>query len=125
MDHSPDKKFSISDRLQSFIFAFRGLGCVIRCQHNFIIHLVIAFIVVIAGLTCRLNAAEWCLIIFCISLVFSLEVINTAIEKLVDFISPGYQEQAGMVKDIAAAAVLIAALGSVIIGSIIFIPKLL
>ena len=125
MNHPAEKKFTISGRLRSFVFAFKGLRFVIRSQHNFLIHLVIAFIVVFAGLACRLNGTEWCMIVLAMSLVFSMEVMNTAIENLVDLVSPGHHEQAGMVKDIAAGAVLIAAVSSVIVGLIIFIPKML
>ena len=125
MDQGPEKKISISERLRSFAFAFKGLHYVIRSQHNFLIHLVIAGIVVIAGLVCRLNTTEWCMIIFAIAMVLSMEVINTAIEKLVDLVSPGYNEQAGMVKDIAAGAVLIVAIAAIISGIIIFFPKIL
>ena len=57
-------------------------------------------------------------------MVLALETLNTAIEKLVDFVSPGYRKEAGLVKDIAAGAVLIAAIAAVIVGIIVFVPKL-
>ena len=125
MKNIQENKFSISGRLRSFIYAFNGLKYIIRSQHNFRIHLAIGFIVIISGLCANINSTEWCILILTIGLVISMEAINTAIEKLVDFISPDYQKQAGVIKDVAAGAVLIAAITSVIIGIILFLPKII
>jgi diacylglycerol kinase len=121
----PKMKFIPTGRLKSFVFAFRGLRIMLSGQKNFLIHLAVTFLVIFAGLFAGLTNVEWCIIIAVIILVLALEIINTALEKLVDFISPGFHEQAGAIKDLAAAAVLIAAIGSVIIGSMIFLPKIL
>ena len=117
--------FNPGKLLKSFGYAFRGLKIVLCSQQNFWIHFVIACLVVAGGTLAGLTASEWCIIILTIFLVFAMEIVNTAIEKLVDFISPGYLEQAGIVKDISAAAVLVIVIGAVIVGIIIFLPRIL
>lgn len=92
---------------------------------NFRIHLVAILMVVLAGWYFHLSPNEWLWIIFTIGLVLVTELLNTAIEILVDLVSPDFNIQAGRVKDVAAGAVVIAAIISVVIGSIIFIPKFL
>ncbi|MCX6306362.1 MAG: diacylglycerol kinase family protein [Bacteroidetes bacterium] len=109
--------------LKSFGFAFNGLRMVLSTQQNVWIHIVVSCLVMVAGIFARLTAVEWCIIVLTISLVLAMEIMNTAIEKLVDFVSPGFHEQAGLIKDISAAAVLLAAAGAVIAGLIIFVPK--
>lgn len=96
---------------------------VLSTQQNVWIHIVVSCLVMVAGIFARLTAVEWCIIVLTISLVLAMEIMNTAIEKLVDFVSPGFHEQAGLIKDISAAAVLLAAAGAVIAGLIIFVPK--
>lgn len=83
------------------------------------------FLVVIAAFYFQLSAVEWCIILFCIGSVISAELLNTSLEVTVDIASPKIQEKAGLAKDIAAAAVLLAALFSAIIGLIIFVPKII
>jgi diacylglycerol kinase (ATP) len=111
--------------IRSFGFAFKGLGYAAKTQLNFRIHLgatIIAF-----GMGCVLNIStnEWQWVILCIAFVLVTELLNTAIEFLTDLVSPGYNEVAGRVKDIAAGAVVIAAVFALITGLIIFLPKLL
>lgn len=118
-------KFSIKKRLESFRFAFAGLRLLIRFEHNARIHVVAATLVIVAGLLLHISSTEWLAAIFCIALVLALEAVNSAIEKLADVVSPGKNEQIGQVKDLAAAAVLLAAVGAFIIGLLIFIPKIL
>ena len=103
-------------------FALNGfrLGCT---QRNFIIQLVIAGLVVVAGFLLPLTTAEWCMVLFCIAGVLSLELLNSAIELIVDQISPNYSAFAKNAKNMAAGAVLISAFVSAIIGLIIFVPK--
>jgi diacylglycerol kinase len=110
---------------KSFGCAFNGLKMVLISQQNFRIHIAVIIIVCTAGVFSQLTASEWCIIVMTIFLVLAMETMNTAIEKLVDFISPGFHEQAGIVKDIAAAAVLLSAAAAVIVGLIIFMPRLL
>jgi diacylglycerol kinase len=110
--------------LNSFGFALKGLKMVLRSQQNIWIHIIVSCLVVVSGFFAKLSANEWCIITLTIILVLSLEIVNTAIEKLVDFISPGFHEQAGIVKDISAGAVLLAATGAIIVGLIIFLPRI-
>jgi diacylglycerol kinase len=125
MAHDQNNRFSISGRLHSFIHAFNGLGHTLRSEHNFRIHLFAGLVVVLCGVFVHLNSTEWCIVVLTIGLVLALEALNTAIEKLVDIVSPEYKKEAGLVKDIAAGAVLIAAIAAVITGIILFAPKLL
>lgn len=90
---------------------------------NFRIHLMAIVAILLAGWYFQLAAGEWLWIVFAIGLVLVAELLNTAIELLVDLVSPSFNTQAGKVKDIAAGAVLIAAVISVCIAGIIFIPK--
>ena len=88
-------------------------------------HLLASLFVLFFGFYFQIKSNEWLWIILAISLVWITEAINTAIEKLVDFVSPDFDERAGAIKDLAAGAVLFAAIASVIIGSIVFGPYLL
>ncbi len=110
--------------MNRFGFAFHGLRVAVR-QTSLRIHLFFVVCVTAAGLLLDLTAAEWCALILSMALVVALEIVNTAIEETVDFISPGRDERAGRIKDIAAAAVLVAALASVVIGAVIFLPKII
>lgn len=124
MDQEKSPSFSIKERIASFKYALNGLKIILETQHNFMIHLIAAILVTAAGLFFHVSNIEWIIIIITIAIVLCIEAINTSIEKLTDLVSPDYDEQAGKVKDIAAAAVLIAAIASVIVGVIIFLPKI-
>ena len=117
--------FTLKKRLSSFKYAFKGLSIILSTQHNFLIHLVIALVVTTLGLILHISNFEWILLILTIAMVLSAEAFNTAIEKLTDLVSPEYDFRAGKIKDISAASVLITAICSVIIGLIIFLPKIL
>ncbi len=110
--------------IRGFGFAFKGLGHAVKTQLNFRVHLVLAVIAIAMGWYLQLSSAEWLWIIFSIGLVLLTELINTAIELLVDLVSPGFNETAGKVKDMAAAAVLVTAFTALLVGAIIFIPKI-
>ena len=118
------EKFSFKKRLISFRYAFNGLKILIKEEHNARIHLFIACCVLIAGVLFKISIIEWIIIIFCIGLVFALELINSAIENTTDFISKEKNETIKKIKDLSAGAVLIAAIASTIIGLIIFLPKI-
>ncbi len=107
----------------SFGFAFKGLKAVWK-ERNFKLHILSTTTVIILGFICNITAGDWVIILFCIGLVLSLEIVNTAIEHLVDIVSPEFNEKAGKVKDIAAAAVFTASIIVFIIGLIVFIPYL-
>ncbi|MFJ8236909.1 diacylglycerol kinase family protein [Ureibacillus sp. NPDC094379] len=108
--------------IKSFGFAFYGIVMSFE-QQNMRIHLLSAIIVIIAGLWTGLNQVEWLVLILIISIVIGAELINTAIENVVDLASPDIHPLAKKAKDAAAGAVLVFALASVIIGLLIFIPK--
>lgn len=111
--------------LYSFYYAFRGIITAIKEERNMKIHVSIATLVVILGLLLSLSKIEWFSIIIIISLVISAEIFNTAIETVVNLVSPKYNELAKKAKDLSAGAVLVLAICSVIIGLIIFMPKFL
>ena len=119
------KKFSIAQRIKSFGHAARGIGVAFKTQHNIRIHAAAVIIVGTAGIFFKLSLLEWGLVVMAVGLVLVSEMMNTAIEALVDLVSPSYHEKAGLIKDIAAGAVMIAAVISVIIGLVVFVPKVL
>ncbi len=125
MQVSSGKKFSLMARMKSFKFASRGIAIVLRSQHNLWIHLSALIIVIAAGFFFRITPAEWCIILLSSALVICMEIMNTALEFLVDFISPGYHEKAGEIKDLSAAAVLVSAIFALIIGVLIFGPYIM
>lgn len=112
----------IEKRKKSFEYAFKGMKSFLRKEHNAWIHCFILAVVTIAGFICSITPTEWCIIVFCFMAVLAAEAFNTALERVVDLVSPEYNPLAGEAKDIAAAAVLICAVATVIIGLIIFIP---
>jgi diacylglycerol kinase len=115
----------LNERSRSFKYAFAGIIHTFRTQPNVWIHALAMIIVVFAGFLLKISLIEWTLVIIAIGVVITTEILNTAIEKLVDLVSPERQEKAGIVKDLSAAAVLIASFMALIIGCIIFIPKIL
>ncbi len=117
-------KFSIKKRVKSFSYAFHGIYFMLKSQHNSWIHFAITFIVIIAGWMMDVSSTEWCFLIFAIGFVLSAEAFNTAIEELTNLVSPEQNPKAGIIKDVAAGAVLIAAIVAAIIGLIIFLPKI-
>jgi diacylglycerol kinase len=118
------RKSWLAGRINGFRYAIQGLGTIAGSQQNFKIHLIVAALVLSAGLYSGLSGIEWCIIFLTIGMVLSLEAINTALEYFTDLLSPEYSEKAGKVKDIAAGAVLIAAITSVCVGLIIFGPRI-
>ena len=115
----------LSARLRSFGHALRGLKLLLQTQPNARIHAVATVVVVAAGALARLSPAEWALIVLAIVCVWVAEALNTSIEFLVDLVSPDLHPLAGKAKDAAAAAVLVAAIGSAIIGGFVFGPHVL
>ncbi|MFA6127648.1 MAG: diacylglycerol kinase family protein [Bacteroidales bacterium] len=117
------RKFSIAARLKSFKHASRGLAFLFREEHNSWIHLAIAVILIPVCILLHLSLQEWCLIVLCIGIVFALELINSAIERLADQVSPGHDKNIGIIKDMAAGAVLIGSIAAAATGLIILLPK--
>lgn len=106
-----------------FSFAWNGLIEMAKTERNFQIHLIFAFLVILAGLFFHLTRMEWGMIVFVIGFVFVAEMTNSAIEKTIDYLKPDIHPAAKVIKDIAAGGVLVASIIAVIIGLIIFIPK--
>ncbi len=119
------QKFSLRKRIKSFGFALNGLKILIKEEHNFRIHLAAVLVVLIAGIVFHISEFEWIAVVFAIGFVLALEIINTAIENIADFISPGESEKIKIIKDVTAAGVLVSAITALIIGLIIFLPKFL
>lgn len=120
-----DTQFSFRKRLKSFVYAFRGIGLLVRNEHNARIHLVAAATAVTAGFLLKITAVEWTIIVLVIGTVLAAEAFNSALEALCDLVSPGYHESVKKAKDLAAGAVLVVAIAAAVIGSVIFLPRLL
>ncbi len=112
-------------RFNSFKYALEGVLELIKSQPNFKIHLVATFIVIFMGWFFSIEKTEWCFTIFAVVLVLSAEAFNTGLEYITDLVSPDYHILAKKTKDVAAAGVLIAAIGAAAVGTIIFLPKLI
>lgn len=111
--------------LQSFLYALRGIGVSWSEQRNLKVQSIIAVITAGAGFYFQITAVEWCLILFATGLVIGLEIVNSAIEGLVDLLTRERNILAGKVKDVAAGAVLFASIVAVIIGVLVFRKYLL
>jgi len=122
-----NKKFKKKDHSlrQSFGYAFEGFGYALSTVRNLKIHLLFTVLVILAGMFFGITTIEYIICLLCIALVISLELVNTAIEEAVDIASPEINPIAKRSKDVAASAVLFAAIMSAVIGAIIFVPKLL
>jgi len=115
----------LKKRLKSFSYAFAGIADLFKTQPNAQIHLVVATCVIIAGFFFQISTSEWCVLVLTMALVLSAEGFNTAIEYLTDLVSPDHHPLAGKTKDVAAGAVLISAIAAVIVGLMIFLPKVM
>ncbi|HEY9046560.1 MAG TPA: diacylglycerol kinase family protein [Ohtaekwangia sp.] len=111
--------------LKSFVYAWQGIIVALREQRNLKIHVAVAILVIAAGIYYPVTRTEWCVLLLCIALVISLELINSSIENLVDLVTKEHHPLAGRVKDIAAGAVLVASIMAFFIGLMIFIPHIL
>jgi len=120
----PKKNFTIKSRIKSFAYAFNGIKRLLLSQHNAWIHLVITVFVVVLGFVLQLSTVEWCLIVLAMMIVWTAEGVNTAIEFLSDAVSENHHPLIESAKDIAAGAVLISAIGAVVIGILVLYPHL-
>lgn len=116
-------KFSIKKRIESLKYTFNGLKILIREEHNARIHLGISIFVIILGFVFSISPIEWGISLLAMSLVLSLEAMNSSIENLCDFVSPEFNDLMKKVKDLSAAAVLIIFVVAIIVYAIIFLPK--
>lgn len=113
------------NRIRSVKFAFKGLWILLRTEYSIQIQLSIALIVTLTGFHFELSRVEWMIQLLAIGLVMGLEGVNTAIEKLADYIQPEKDPKIGILKDISAGAVMIASILASIVGILIYFPKIL
>ena len=114
--------YSFKKQLKSFTFAWKGILTCAGHEQNITFHLIAAIRVLAAGFCFGISRTEWMVVMLCIGTVIAAELFNSAIERLVDMVSPEWQKIAGEVKDIAAGAVLITAIAAAIVGMIVFLP---
>ena len=115
---------SFKKLIKSFKYAWEGIKSSIKSEQNMKVHILIMELVVLLGLVLNINYYEWLIILVCFMVVISGELFNTAIENVVNLLSPNKNEIAKLSKDIAAGAVLVGAFFSAIIGLMIFLPKI-
>lgn len=120
-----NKQSTLNYQLKTFRFAWNGIYSFFRSEYKSRLHLIAALMAVTLGLLLPLTPLEWVVICLSIASVFTAEIINSAIEIIVDRLMPRIDADAGTAKDMGAAAVLIISLGALISGLIIFIPKIL
>ena len=111
--------------INSFKYAIEGFFTSLKTERNMKIHMVIMILVILMGFALKISLLEWIICIILFSIVISGELFNTAIETVVDMIMPHKNPKAKIAKDVSASGVLILAIGSAIIGLIIFIPKII
>ncbi len=119
-----DKNRRAITRIASFGYAFEGLYFLIRTQPNAQIHTAIMLVVIVAGWWLQIERMEWVALLITIMLVFATEALNTAVEACVDLVTAEHHPLAKIAKDVAAGAVLLTAIGAVIVGLLIFLPRL-
>jgi diacylglycerol kinase len=119
------KNISLRLRMKSFADAGKGITTALKTELHLRVHAVTAVLVVLAGWLLHISSTEWMFVLICMGGVITAELFNTAIEKLVDLVSPDYNRQAGFIKDVAAGAVLVSAIIAALVGLFIFIPKLI
>ena len=108
---------------KSFGFAFEGIFAVVKKERNMQIHCCMMVLVILAGLFFQISAVEWCICLVLFGLIMSLELVNTAVESVVDLVTEERRPLAKLAKDAAAGAVLIASIMAAVAGLIIFLPK--
>jgi diacylglycerol kinase len=118
------EKFSLKKRIKSFGFALNGLKTAVLDEHNLRIHLFAAFVATLLGFHFEINNTEWIILALTIGFVIAMELLNSAIESLADYACKEQKHPLiQKVKDIAAGAVLISAISALVVGLLIFIPK--
>jgi diacylglycerol kinase (ATP) len=116
-----NNSLGLKARIRSFGFALKGLKVFIRDEANAKIQLFAAFLAVVFGIAFEISSLEWLMVSLAISIVIILEIINSAIEGLVDLVQPEFDPRAGKIKDLAAASVLVGAIFAALVGLIVFL----
>ncbi|WP_373518637.1 diacylglycerol kinase [Pricia sp.] len=114
----------LKNRIKSVGFAFRGALLLIRTEASIKIQVALAILMTAAGFYFEISNTEWIFQVLAIALVFGIEGANTAIEKLCDFIHPEFDKRIGFIKDVSAGAVMLVSIGAIIVGLIIYLPKI-
>lgn len=122
MEFQKDNSF-FSGRFKSMGFAIKGAYKLITTEHSVMVQSSLAILLIIAGFYFDINRYEWMMQILAFGLVLSIEGLNTAVEKIADFIHPEFHDRIGFIKDIAAGAVMFAAMAAMAVGMLIYIPK--
>ncbi len=122
---SNDNRNRVHSVLKSFSFAFAGIKSAVKKERNLQIHLAFSIAVCILGIIFSISRLEWMMLFFAIGGMLSLELLNTAVERVVDLVTKEYHPLAKQAKDIAAGAVLVYAILSVAIGIFVFLPKII
>ena len=117
--------YNFKKQLKSFTFAWKGILTCAGHEQNITFHILAAIVVIAAGFFFGISHIEWMVVMLCIGMVIAAELFNSAIERLVDLVSPQWNKIAGEVKDIAAGAVLVTAIAAAIVGLIVFLPYVL
>lgn len=110
---------------KSFSYAISGIGAALKSEPNIRVHLLLAVLAIILGFALKISSGEWIILFFTIAFVLVLELINTTLEAIVDIVSPKRHPKAKIAKDVAAAAVFVSAILSLIVAAFIFLPKIL
>jgi diacylglycerol kinase (ATP) len=122
MEFQKDTSF-LSGRFKSMGFAIKGAFKLITTEHSVMVQSSLAVLMIIAGFYFEIDRYEWIMQILAFGLVLSIEGLNTAVEKIADFIHPEFHDRIGFIKDIAAGAVMFAAMAALAVGMLIYIPK--
>ena len=120
-----NEKFSLKKRINSFSYAFAGLRVLFREEHNSWIHASAAVLAIAAGFAFRISPMEWIAVVIVIGMVFAAEIINSSIERTADFVKAERDDRKRDIKDLGAAAVLVCAITAALVGTIIFLPKII
>ena len=114
----------IKGRCKGAVYACKGVIILLKTEASIQVQFVLGIIMTLAGIYYQISKIEWMFQIFAIGLIISIEALNTAVEEIADFIHPEFHNKIGLIKDIAAGAVFIAAITATIIGGLIYIPKI-
>lgn len=124
MEFQKDNTF-FKGRFKSVGFAFKGAYKLITTEHSVMVQFSLALLMIVAGFVFHISREEWMIQILVFGLVLAVEGLNTAVEKMADFIHPEFHDRIGFIKDIAAGAVFFAAMAAIAVGLLIYVPKFL
>ncbi|MFN8325672.1 diacylglycerol kinase [Flavobacterium sp.] len=124
MEFEKDNSF-FTGRMKSIGYAVKGAIKLITTEHSVMVQSSLAVLMIIAGFYFNISREEWMMQILAFGLVLGIESLNTAVEKVADFIHPEYHEKIGFIKDIAAGAVMFAAMAAIAVGLLIYVPKMM